>query len=87
MPESAFCNLKVDNPASKSVHLIANQYNHHRQPSKKSKSGVNHPIYRFSSNVPFFVDYALGGATDIGILRSRYDQDPKKAVFYENQYS
>ncbi|MDR1538304.1 MAG: hypothetical protein LBU32_09975 [Clostridiales bacterium] len=44
------------------------------------------PIYRFSSNVPFFVDYPLSGTTDIGILHSLNNQQ-KKAVLYEKQYS
>jgi hypothetical protein len=41
-------------------------------------------LYRFSSNVPFFVDCPLSGAIDIGISHSPYNQAPKKVILYES---
>jgi hypothetical protein len=44
-------------------------------------------IYRDFHQMFFFWSlHPLSGAIDIGILRSLYNQAPKKAVFYENKY-
>jgi hypothetical protein len=37
------------------------------------RSYADMKLYRFSSNVPFFVDYPLSGAIDIGISHHSMD--------------
>jgi hypothetical protein len=43
-------------------------------------------IYRFSSNIPFFVDYPLSGAKCLH-QSPLYNLAPKKVISNENQYN